>query len=363
MANPSRYDSWLDSDSVAALVIREHLVPIEGPDGVLFPATYAGKDGAPGGYNIDPPQGEKNVCQIDSVGSQANRIEPMFAKEDYLSLVPQITIKAGEKSINLLEAGHRAGDAVVRCTALQATLQEAFKAVRSGDSWPMAKIAPTSIVFGVWDSRDTHAKLPRLIASTIRAFDVRQLRRSAQFNPATQYLNDGLVPEPGDKAAKEELAKRGFTHVPSSATPGGVIATGGVRRDATLSLAALRLLSTGAPKKTLLLRRYILGLSLVALTASAATYLRQGCNLVLDLEKGREFTLVYSGGKREILKLSHADALAFARSAAAAFGVGESCDVIFDKELATKDIAGEAGTPAAVRKSAKQESGRARRVA
>ena len=41
----------------------------------------------------------------------------------------------------------------------------------------LAKIAPTSLVFGAWDSRDTQAKLPRLIASTIRAYDVVKLSR------------------------------------------------------------------------------------------------------------------------------------------------------------------------------------------
>ncbi len=88
----------------------------------------------PGGYNIDPPTGEKNVCLVDSVGSQANRIEPMFAKPEYAELVPQIIIQAGEKSVNLLEAGHRAGDAIVRCTPLQKKLQNAFKAVLQGNA-------------------------------------------------------------------------------------------------------------------------------------------------------------------------------------------------------------------------------------
>ena len=35
----------------AALVIRESLVPVEGGDGVLFPATFAAGDNFPGGYN------------------------------------------------------------------------------------------------------------------------------------------------------------------------------------------------------------------------------------------------------------------------------------------------------------------------
>jgi CRISPR-associated protein Csb1 len=362
MSDVAKYDPWLTTDDFAALVIREHLVPVEGPDGVLFPATYAAAEDKkvfPGGYNIDPPEGDKNVCLVDSVGSQANRIEPIFAKPDYAKLVPQVTVKAGEKSVCLLEAGHRAGDALVRCTALQKELQDAFKAVLRGNAEPMAKIAPTSLVFGVWDSRDTQAKLPRLVASTIRAFNVRKLTRSAQYNPPLDYSALEVFSE--EEKAKSEgdtkspLAKRGFVHVPATASHGGVIANGGVRRDATLSLAALRLLSVGTDKdKTLALRRYVLGLSLVAFTATASTYLRQGCNLVPDIDKPREFALIHSDGSRETPKLTHADALKFALAAAQAFGVGEDREVEFDPERAKKDIAGEGDTKAARKKAAKK---------
>src|SRR5208282_4514609 len=157
----------------------------------------------------------------------------MFAEADYETLVPQIIVEAGEKQVNLLEAGHRAGDAIVRCSELQQTLQNAFKSVLKGDAVPLAKIAPTSLVFGVWDSRDTQAKLPRLVSSTIRAFNVKRLRRSAQFNPATEYITDKLLEETTDKTMKEAYAKRGFVHVPATGSHGGVIATGGIRRDAT----------------------------------------------------------------------------------------------------------------------------------
>src|SRR5450755_2799778 len=135
MSDLNKYDKWLNTDTVAAIVIREPLVPVEGADGVIFPATYAAaedKNVFPGGYNIDPAEGDKNVCLVDSVGSQANRIEPIFAKPDYVKLVPQVTVKAGEKSVSLLEAGHRAGDALLRCTNLQKELQNAFKAVLRG---------------------------------------------------------------------------------------------------------------------------------------------------------------------------------------------------------------------------------------
>jgi CRISPR-associated protein Csb1 len=257
-------DSWLDPSGPAALVIREHLCPVEGPEGVVFPATYAAAEDKAkfaGGYNIDVIDEGRNVCLIDSVGSQANRIEPMFATPPYSELIPQIVIRAGEKEINLVDAGHRAGDAIVRCSSLQQELRAAFKAVLNGDAEPLAKIAPTSLVFGVWDSRDTQAKLPRLVASTIRAFDVKELTRSANYlvQQKLDYVKDGLLPEPANKAEKDEYSRRGYQNALASATHGGVIANGGIRREAVLSLAALRMLTAGKHKdKTLGLQRYIL---------------------------------------------------------------------------------------------------------
>lgn len=353
----SRFDTWLADDGPAALVIREHLTPVEGKDGVLFPATYAAaedKSKFPGGYNIDVFPDGTNVCLVDSVGSQANRIEPLFLKSEYAELVPQVVVKAGDKSIHLLEAGHRAGDAVVRCSALQKELREAFKAALKGNAEQLGKLAPTSLVFGVWDSRDTQAKLPRLVASTIRAFNVKKLMRSAQFVPALEYVESGMLTDPETVTdAKERTklekayAERGFIHVPATGSHGGVIATGGVRRDATLSLAALRLLAVREANGTLLsdrtqaLRRYILGLALVALTAPQSAYLRQGCNLVPDIDKPREFMLVHGDGRREGLSLTHPDVLTFARFAAKAFPVGVNRTVEFDPKLAERDVKGE----------------------
>ena len=357
MSNLNTHDDWLTTDNAAAIVIREPLVPVEGPDGVFFPATFAAAEDKkvfPGGYNIDPPGNEKNVCLVDSVGSQANRIEPIFARSRYAQLVPQVVIQAGEKSVNLLEAGHRAGDAIVRCTKLQKVLQDAFKEVLRGNAYAMAKIAPTSLVFGVWDSRDTQAKLPRLVASTIRAFDVQVLTRSAQFNPSADYIGLELLEDTQDKKVKDAYAERGFIHVPATGSHGGVIARSGIRRDVTFSLAALRLLSAGDDdEQTLALRRYVLGLALIALTAPYATYLRQGCNLVPDVDHPRSATLVNADGTRSEFKLAHEDAITFAELAANAFDVGDSQTVIFDPELAKKDIAGESDVKKTRKKSAK----------
>jgi CRISPR-associated protein Csb1 len=337
-----RFDTWLTNNGPAALVIREHLVPVEGADGVLFPATFAASEDKVfrGGYNIDQFPDGTNVCLIDSVGSQANRIEPLFMDGDYAKLIPQITVIAGKKKVNLLEAGHRAGDALVRCCpALQQELQGAFKALLDGDAEPLARLAPTSLVFGVWDSRDTQAKLPRLIDSKIRAHNVRKLTRSAQFNPATDYLAQGLLEDVADKKVKDAYAERGFVHVPATGTHGGVVATGGIRRDAVLHLAALRLLKASTDEKTLALRCYVLGLSLTALTAPTSGYLRQGCNLVPDIEKPREFSVVYCDGRREDAHIFHADAVAYAKITASAFGVASAREVDFNKEAAKQDIA------------------------
>jgi len=346
MTQATQYDSWLvDGQGPAALTIREHLMPVEGRDGVVFPATFAAGDGFPGGYNIDYFEDEKdgrNVCLIDTVGSQANRIEPLFMQPQYKELVPQVVIKAGEKKVNLLEAGHRAGDALVCCSELQGNLDEAFLSAVGGNAEPLANIAPTSLVFGVWDSRDTRAKMPRLASSTIRAFNVRRLTRGAVYIPPVDYAAFDVFSETEKEKAegdnKNPLAKRGFVHNPASGSHGGVIADGGIRRDATLSLAALQQVKASDEDKTLALRRYILGLSLVALTAPVPSYLRQGCNLVCDPDKPREFVEVYRTGERKPSTLSHDEALAFAIEAAAAFGVGEDRAVDFDKAKAKADV-------------------------
>jgi CRISPR-associated protein Csb1 len=350
----TQYDHYFASSGPAALVIREQLIPVEGADGVLFPPTFASGDGFPGGYNIDGDLKGENIALIDSVGSQANRIEPMFAEPDYAALVPQVVIKAGAKTVSLLQAGHRAGDAIVRCSALQQELQDAFKKVLNGDASALAKIAPTSLVFGVWDSRDTQAKMPRLVSSTIRAFNVVKLTRSAQFVPATDYVGGGLLDEPADKTTKDSYSERGFVHVPATASHGGVIAKGGIRRDATLALTALNLISAGSDKDaTLKLRRYILGLALVAFTRLPAGYLRQGTILVSDPDKPRKTDEVYPTGERKACTVTHEAALEYAKEAAKAFGVGANREEPFDAERAKKDLQGKEGKAAAKAKKTK----------
>jgi CRISPR-associated protein Csb1 len=188
-------NSWADDpNGPVALHLKQKLLPVEDEGGVIFPPTYANV-----GYNIDTLSDGTKVCTIDSVGSQANRMEPIFKREPYSKLVPQIDIRYGnDKSISILEAGHRLGDALIRSTELQQQAQDAFKLLLdNNDASAIAKLAPTSLVFGVWDSRDTQAKLPRIVQSAIRAWDVDILQRSAQYTPPLDY------------AALEGLFRRG----------------------------------------------------------------------------------------------------------------------------------------------------------
>jgi len=354
-----KIDAWLQdsADAPAALVLREYLMPVEGRDGVFFPPTFAAAENSkefPGGYNINDLGNGENVCLIDSVGSQANRIEPMFATGDFATLVPQLIVEAGQKRVSILEAGHRAGDALVRCTELKDALQKAFQALKGGNAVPLAKLAPTSLVFGVWDSRDTQAKAPRLLAATIRAFNVAKLTRSAQYNPAVEYVAEDLLEETEDKTVLDARSKWGYRHVPAPATHGGVIARGDIRREVTLQIAALRLLRGTTDDETKKLRAYLLGLALVAFTKPAVGYLRQGCNLVLDVDRKPQSMVVFPDGRRKVADLTHDVALAFAKKSASAFGVGESKPVRFDTKLAKDEMIGEG------KKSKKTEKAKAK---
>lgn len=333
-------DAWVDDPKgPVALHLKQRLLPVEGEGGVIFPPTYADI-----GYNIDDLPDGTRVATIDSVGSQANRIEPLFKAtppNPLSKLVPQVDISYGnDRVVSIFEAGHRLGDAIVRSSDLRDEAQKAFvQCLASGDAWALAKLAPTSLVFGVWDSRDTQAKLPRIVQSVIRAWDVTPLRRSAQYNPAIDYAALDVFSE--DDKAKQEgnpkspLAQRGFLHVPATGAPGGVVARGPIERDITVNLVALRRLTGMDPKK---LRRYILGLALVAAAEPLDGFLRQGCLLTLDPGMPADWAVVGRDGKRQSIDLTAAIAANYATRAAAAFGVGQDRKVIFRKDFALGDL-------------------------
>ena len=330
------------SDGPVALTLRQILLPVEGADAVIFPPTYADI-----GYNIDRLSDGTKVATIDSVGAQANRMEPLFKavangapQNPYAALVPQVTITYGnDRSISILEAGHRLGDALIRSTALADEVNSAFRTyLDTSDASAIARLAPTSLVFGVWDSRDTQAKLPRIVQSVIRAWDVDTLKRSAQYTPPVDYAELEVFSEAEQKkqegSQKSQLAQRGFVHVPATGEHGGIVVHGELRRDVTVNLIALRRL--GGDKGPSL-RRYVLGLALAAATAPLDGFLRQGCLITTNPDAPEAWAAVARDGTREELSLGIDEVLAFATEAASAFGVAADRTVAFEKTRAKAD--------------------------
>lgn len=343
MTTPIKLDARLldrcarDTDGPVAIHLVEHLVPVEGEGQPFFPPTYASRDQP---YNVDTLADGTKVALVDSVGAQANRMEPIFLTEPFRKLVPQVDITYGSKKdgtagrVSLLEVGHRLGDAVIRCTEMADEARGAFIELLNGDAGPLAKLAPTSLVFGAWDSRDTGVKIPRVVQSVVRAWDVSILSRSAQFFPALDYASLGVISEKASENERSPEAKRGFAAVPSTGDPGGVVARGPIRRDVTINLVALRRLGGESVDA---LRAYILGLALVAAGEAQDPFLRQGCLLVPDSDSPPVWSLVERSGARVSIDWSEAVVREYAEAAASSFGVGPDRELEFDKKRAADD--------------------------
>lgn len=166
MTNQSgNYDDLLKEDGPAAIVLKQWLKPVGGS--VIFPPTYANpsqRKGDPPVYNIDRFEDSKHsVCVIDSIPSQANRIEPMLGrlvdKEGKpIKLVPRVVVKATvsgeEKEVDLLDAGHRAADAVIQFSTLRDEIAKAIKSLKAGNSEPLANLAHISAIRHVGFARE-----------------------------------------------------------------------------------------------------------------------------------------------------------------------------------------------------------------
>lgn len=157
---------------------------------------------------------------------------------------------------SLFDLAHRVADAVVQSSpTLLPKVEESFsKLRRTGDASLLCIIAPTSLVFGCWDSRGgSGEKRPRLVRAIIRAWDVDELHAAAQFNSVWKALNEeqqnALTKEA--KAKKKKLSVTGFADAPAvkykdgRRVLGGIVARGPIQRDVTINLVALRGLNGG----------------------------------------------------------------------------------------------------------------------
>lgn len=345
-------DEWaVDPNGPVALHMKQRLLPVESLDGeagVVYPPTYADI-----GYNIDTLSDGTKVALIDSVGSQANRMEPIFKsasdglpKNPLADLVPQIKVvlSSGE-SRSLLDLAHRGADAVVMSSpTLADEIGKAFEKLRkTGDCAPLCALAPTSLVFGVWDSRGgSGEKRPRLVRSVVRAWDVETLHAAAQFNSVWKLLEEKQQEELQAEAKKQKkkLSEQGLADAPAvfrktkirdyinddSPNPearvlGGILVRDRIEREVTVNLVALRGLRGENPEATDCIRKYLLALSLLASTADIDLFLREGCNLrYAGQDEWREIPR-RGEPRRTNLESSESKTLleAYAREACAAF--------------------------------------------
>ncbi len=334
-----RTTDWLtENEMPVALVLTEKLEPALGRDAEIFPPTFAKEQSAKHPYNIDDlrtdiaPSAAKdgetiNTCLIDSIGSQANRMETCFTKTPLNRLVPQITVVAKNQTANLLDIGHRIADAAIRFSELETDAHNAIvKLEKEHNAQDLAKLAPTSLVFGFWDSRETQFKFGRVLSSVIRATNVSYVTRSAQYDSvfdAKQMFDEKEYAELG-KGTNNALSALGLQDAPAAGTHGGVRVFGKITRRTQINLVGLRALAVTDENgeineaDTMKMRRYLLGLALVAARSQTNYNFREGCLLTRVSE---ESSAVYSDGNRPAFDWNLANAFDFANAAASDFGV------------------------------------------
>ena len=205
--------------------------PAGGAGDKVFPPTYEG-----GKYateeRIDPVTGEVKPCVLlDSVQSQANRMElalleahrsgklelPLIvAHFDQPELLRKFTVTS-------LEAPHRAADALFRDSRLNGVMfrkSDKGRILDTADGRNAAGLfglCPTALVFGLWDSTGPRggqgAKFQRALVSEIVGYDaVAGVKTASRIDPAAIERGAGPVFRTADE---------GWTLDPEKARKGG----------------------------------------------------------------------------------------------------------------------------------------------
>ena len=250
--------------------------PTGGRGEKVFPPTYEG-----GKYateeRIDPETGEiRNCVLLDSVQSQANRMELALLEAHRTGTVsiPLLTTRFDQDvllkkfTVTSLEAPHRAADALFRDSLLKGLI---FRKSDKGlildtadirNATGLFGLCPTALVFGLWDSTGPRgglgAKFQRALVSEIVGYDaIPGVRTASRIDPAQIMLGAGTLytrKSESERAprwtldAKQGKGKLKRTGRPSEANHGNVtpsISDGGftiskARQTTTLSLAVLR---------------------------------------------------------------------------------------------------------------------------
>ena len=252
--------------------------PAGGPGDKVFPPTYEGGKYATE-QRIDPVTGGERQCVLlDSVQSQANRMELALLEAHRANRValPLLVTRFDQDelprkfTVSSLEAPHRVADALFRDSLLDGVIFRKSDTGRVLDTADIRNAAglfglcPTALVFGLWDSTGPRgglgAKFQRALVSEIVGYDaVAGKKTSSRIDPAQVMLGAGPLyrRQSEQKDAPDWTLDEGPTKLGSGRNPTGRpsevnhgnvtpgISDGGftisrARQTTTLSLAVLR---------------------------------------------------------------------------------------------------------------------------
>lgn len=326
--------SGLDSDPStqrpAGIEIRQDLDPAGGLP--VQPPSYEGRLEIHGRH-IDGDV--RQVVELDSIGSSANRIEEVLLRlheaDAYSLPVSSTTVEpaeGGPLTITTLEAPHRVYDAWIRLsdagsgdTTFEASpLGRELSLAHSSALDPLLETSAHDLLFGAWDSHNKgpqgQVRIGRSLTTTLIGLDpIEQARFAARRDP----LNLG---EASDlpKGAKK-LSEQGLSSIPPQVlTPdnegngNGGVAISQARYLGFLSFAALRRLGFERYEATdVRVLLAALGLYGLALRAASGWDLRSGCAFTPSAEL--QLKLVGPSGAREPFDLPLEEAEALFREA------------------------------------------------
>jgi CRISPR-associated protein Csb1 len=188
--------------------------PVGGPGDKVFPPTYQR-----GPYAVEkrclPGETEPVLCVLlDSVQSQANRMEMALLEtwERKQIPLPVIAVDFADHSlpkvlrITSLEAPHRVADALLRDSFLdgkpfrKSDLGKRINDVDNRNATVLFELCPTTLVFGMWDSTGPKgglgAKFARAMVSEIVGLHAEfGVKTSSRIDPAQIVTNAGPLYE------------------------------------------------------------------------------------------------------------------------------------------------------------------------
>lgn len=318
--------------SAAGLRLRLRLQPLYGTGEVIFPCTVAGGKYQTSKRRIPGYEESVDCTIIDSVQSQANRMEDALLADiraGKISLPHVVTDFSGVEgltkpigAITCFEAPHRIFDAILRDSVDENGIHFPFTdegkaaiAANSREASALFAISPASLLFGSWDStgvsgglgeKYTRCVVSELVAvrseEQVDALSKQRNRSGVRRDPlnisasvdCVQLARDHSMEQWAHRQAKTTRDKASASVInhgnvvwpKSGETLHGGVTCAYVQQSTTLSLPALRQLRfpIGNEERSAAARTVLAAIALhaAALNVERGWHLRSRCDLALE---------------------------------------------------------------------------------